>query len=61
MAKVVWFSKHAQGGGRLSFTKFETARIDQCIGFLQGLLTERGDSKVRIKATGGGSHKYYGI
>ncbi|KAJ3323933.1 hypothetical protein HDV06_000909 [Boothiomyces sp. JEL0866] len=56
LAKVVWFSKQSQGG-RLSFCKFETAKIDQCIGFLQGLLTERGDTPVRIKATGGGSHK----
>ncbi|KAJ3310341.1 Pantothenate kinase 4 [Boothiomyces sp. JEL0838] len=48
LAKVVWFSKQSQGG-RLSFSKFETAKIDQCIGFLQGLLTERGDTPVRIK------------
>jgi type II pantothenate kinase len=60
LAKVVWFSKQAQGG-RLNFAKFETAKIDQCIGFIQGLLSER-DTKpgdIQIKATGGGSHKFY--
>ncbi|KAJ3367719.1 Pantothenate kinase 4 [Kappamyces sp. JEL0680] len=62
LAKVVWFSKQEKGG-RLNFAKFETAKIDQCLGFIQGLLVERGegDSKVRIKATGGGSHKFYDL
>jgi pantothenate kinase len=62
LAKVVWFSKQTQGG-RLNFAKFETAKIDQCIGFIQGLLSERGETEqgIHIKATGGGSHKFYGI
>lgn len=58
MAKIVWFSKQSQGG-RLNFTKFETSKIDQLIGFIQGLLAERNLDKIHIKATGGGSHKYY--
>lgn len=54
MAKVVWFSKQSEGG-KLNFTKFETAKIDQCLGFIQGLLADRGDEKetgvLRIKGT----------
>lgn len=42
MAKVVWFSKQAKGG-KLNFAKFETAKIDQLIGFIQGLVADRGD------------------
>lgn len=61
MAKVVWFSKQAEGG-RLNFTKFETSKIDQCLGFIQGLMADRDpQSIIRIKATGGGSHKFYGF
>ncbi|KAI8892948.1 fumble-domain-containing protein [Globomyces pollinis-pini] len=61
LAKVVWFSIQPDGAGRLNFAKFETSKIDQCIGFLQGLLTERQDSRVRIRATGGGAHKFYDL
>jgi type II pantothenate kinase len=71
LAKIVWFSKQTQGG-RLNFAKFETSEMDQCLGFIQGLLAERGlakgsiltpqrDAVARIKATGGGSHKFYNL
>ena len=53
LAKVVWFSKQSEGG-KLNFTKFETAKIDQCLGFLQGLLAERDEKDMgvlRIKGT----------
>jgi pantothenate kinase len=49
LAKVVWFTKQ-QEGGRLNFRKFETAKIEQFVGFLEGLLTERdSQSSITIK------------
>jgi hypothetical protein len=61
---VVWFSKQSEGG-KLNFTKFETAKIDQCLGFIQGLLADRGDEKdvggLRIKGTDYNNVLHFGI
>ncbi|KAF0444850.1 pantothenate kinase [Gigaspora margarita] len=65
LAKVVYFSRKptCSTGGRLNFTKFETEKIDECIEFIENLVAARRDpelkDKIVIKATGGGSHKYY--
>ncbi|CAG8735627.1 20711_t:CDS:2, partial [Racocetra persica] len=68
LAKVVYFSRKPTSsiGGRLNFTKFETDKIDECIEFIKNLVAARRDPNVRefqdkiiIKATGGGSYKYY--
>jgi pantothenate kinase len=69
---VVYFSKrpNISRGGRLNFIKFETEKIDECIDFIGNLVAARhSDSsdlnpihpkeKIVIKATGGGSHKFY--
>ncbi len=56
MAKVVWFTKHGQGG-RLNFKKFETSKVVECVEFVRSLL----NSDSIIIATGGGSHKYFGL
>eukprot|EP01025_Chloroclados_australasicus_P053067 TRINITY_DN6208_c1_g2_i2.p1 TRINITY_DN6208_c1_g2~~TRINITY_DN6208_c1_g2_i2.p1 ORF type:complete len:616 (-),score=68.25 TRINITY_DN6208_c1_g2_i2:41-1852(-) len=53
-------------GGRLSFAKFETRKIDKAIEFLQDQnldRTKKGgkDAATRVKATGGGAHKYFDL
>ncbi len=58
--------------GKLHFVKFETARIDECIDFIEakGLHRVSGsggasgdvpEGKVRVVATGGGAYKYADI
>ena len=58
--------------GKLHFVKFETARIDECIDFIEakglhrvsGAAASGGDApdgKVRVVATGGGAYKYADI
>ncbi|ORY42350.1 fumble-domain-containing protein [Rhizoclosmatium globosum] len=64
LAKVVWFSKvkgNNEFGGRMNFEKFETHNIEQLIDFLKGVIQQIGipKHKLVIKATGGGSVKYY--
>ncbi|CAG8724505.1 14927_t:CDS:10, partial [Cetraspora pellucida] len=61
LAKVVYFSRKPTSsiGGRLNFIKFETDKIDECIEFIENLVAARSDPNVVIKATGGGSYKYY--
>lgn len=71
MAKIVYFTKDANGkGGRLNFTKFETERIDEYMQFIAGICGNTSDSnktnthaapknKLHIMATGGGSYKFY--
>ncbi|CAG8579723.1 744_t:CDS:2 [Diversispora eburnea] len=69
VSKVVYFSRepNLSLGGRLNFTKFETERIDECIDFIKTLLVARRpknqemQEKIVIKATGGGSYKFYDI
>ncbi|KAL4425789.1 hypothetical protein ABPG75_009805 [Micractinium tetrahymenae] len=49
-------------GGKLHFVKFETAKVDECIAFIEakGLhrSTDGSGGKMRVKATGGGAYKY---
>ncbi|CAG8442127.1 6555_t:CDS:10 [Acaulospora colombiana] len=67
LAKVVYFSRKPDSskGGRLNFTKFETERIDECIDFIENLVSSRHSQvpklreKIVVKATGGGAHKYF--
>ena len=62
----------AARAGKLHFVKFETARIDECIDFIEakglhrvsGAAASGGDApdgKVRVVATGGGAYKYADI
>lgn len=52
--------------GRMHFVKFETARIEDCLDFIQAkglhrtLLRDGSSREVRVKATGGGAHKFAG-
>ncbi|KAJ3107969.1 hypothetical protein HDU97_002549 [Phlyctochytrium planicorne] len=64
LAKVIWFSKSSETpGGRLNFVKFETQKIGDCVAFIKKVLEETSPhiplGKRVIKATGGGSHKFY--
>uniref|UniRef100_A0A060TA74 ARAD1B05214p n=1 Tax=Blastobotrys adeninivorans TaxID=409370 RepID=A0A060TA74_BLAAD len=65
LAKVVYFTKDKSGrGGRLNFTKFETAKIEECIDFIASILDARKDTngtQNHVMATGGGSYKYYDL
>ncbi|KAI7754072.1 hypothetical protein M8C21_009587 [Ambrosia artemisiifolia] len=46
-------------GGRLHFVKFETAKINECLEFIQSKQLHRGDiDNAVIKATGGGAYKF---
>lgn len=63
LIKLAYFSRDRleSGGGRLHFVKFETARIEDCLKFIEEKkLHRRKDSTkpIRVKATGGGSFKY---
>ncbi|WIA23193.1 hypothetical protein OEZ86_010083 [Tetradesmus obliquus] len=55
---------HHHKGGRMHFVKFETARIDDCLDFIQakGLhrctLRDGSSREVRVKATGGGAVRF---
>eukprot|EP00879_Flechtneria_rotunda_P021027 GHRR01022149.1.p1 GENE.GHRR01022149.1~~GHRR01022149.1.p1 ORF type:complete len:338 (+),score=95.52 GHRR01022149.1:256-1269(+) len=57
-------SGHHHKGGRMHFVKFETARIDDCLDFIQakGLhrctLRDGSSREVRVKATGGGAIRF---
>ena len=64
--KLVYYSRAPHElGGRLNFLKFETDKIDACIGFIRQLQTdferhkESGANGFRVMATGGGAFKYY--
>lgn len=68
MAKLVYFSREPGDdsiGGRLNFVKFETDRIDSCIGFMRKLQADHkqdngsGSEELCVMATGGGAFKYY--
>lgn len=68
LAKLVYFSREPGDdsiGGRLNFVKFETDRIDSCIGFMRKLQADhKHDNGSRseelcVMATGGGAFKYY--
>ena len=59
LAKLVSFIRDPNGaGGRLTFTKFETEHIDDCIGYIASLQS-KGNVKMTIMATGGGAFKFY--
>ncbi|KAF2760979.1 pantothenate kinase-like protein [Pseudovirgaria hyperparasitica] len=66
LAKLVYFSHepHEELGGRLSFLKFETDRIDDCIDYMRTLqeqhqaVTGKKDD-LCVMATGGGAFKFY--
>jgi type II pantothenate kinase len=69
LIKLVYFSKDQGGprpaaghpGGKLHFVKFETAKVDECIDFIEakGLHRRNGSgAPMRVKATGGGAFKY---
>ena len=69
LVKLVYFSMgsepHPTGrghpGGKLHFVKFETAKVDECIDFIEakGLHRRNGSgAPMRVKATGGGAFKY---
>ncbi|KAL4445797.1 hypothetical protein ABPG77_008996 [Micractinium sp. CCAP 211/92] len=49
-------------GGKLHFVKFETAKVDECIAFIEakGLhrSTDGSGGRMCVKATGGGAYKY---
>ena len=59
LAKVVYFTRRASTGGRLVFTKFETQKIEDLIAFLKKIVHDM--DKVKISATGGGSHKFHSL
>ncbi|KAL8643112.1 MAG: hypothetical protein Q9228_000292 [Teloschistes exilis] len=68
LAKLVYFSREPDSkdhGGRLSFLKFETDRIDQCLEFVKRLQDEfhiqngQKSGSMVIMATGGGAYKFY--
>ncbi|KAF1999666.1 pantothenate kinase [Amniculicola lignicola CBS 123094] len=69
LAKVVYFSRESNddgpSGGRLHFLKFETDKIDSCIGFMRELQNEHQvnngstPDELCVMATGGGAFKYY--
>lgn len=47
-------------GGQLTFTRFETGNIDECVAFLRTLVDQhRGPTRMSLVATGGGAFKYY--
>ncbi|KAI7844383.1 hypothetical protein COHA_002181 [Chlorella ohadii] len=54
--------RHPTRGGKLHFVKFETAKVHECIAFIEakGLHLSRDGSggKMRVKATGGGAYKF---
>ena len=43
----------------MNFIKFETENIDECIEFIESLVTASLKEEIVIKATGGGAHKFY--
>ncbi|KAG8534229.1 uncharacterized protein KY384_001073 [Bacidia gigantensis] len=68
LAKLVYFSREPNSkelGGRLSFVKFETDRINQCFEFIKQLKSKQTalngskPNELVIIATGGGAFKYY--
>ncbi|CAN6674742.1 pantothenate kinase Cab1p [Trichomonascus vanleenenianus] len=60
LAKIVYFTREKNGrGGRLNFTKFETEKINDCIDYMQHLLSRNGEQ--HVMATGGGSYKFYDL
>lgn len=68
LAKLVYFSHEPHShdlGGRLSFLKYETDQIHQCLEFIKGLQCEyrqqngSRSGNISIMATGGGAYKYY--
>lgn len=60
--------KHLPGGS-LNFERFETSNIEDCVNFIQSLITrsaqvnhvseEEMKKSVKIMATGGGAHRFY--
>lgn len=52
--------------GRMHFVKFETARIEDCLDFIEAkglhrcMLRDGSSREVRVKATGGGAIKFAG-
>ncbi|KAI5197840.1 hypothetical protein AUEXF2481DRAFT_37956 [Aureobasidium subglaciale EXF-2481] len=68
LAKVVYFSREPgakEPGGRLHFLRFETEKIDTCIGFMHELQKKQKranggkQEELCVMATGGGAFKYY--
>jgi hypothetical protein len=63
---VITACYHSAAAGRMHFVKFETARIQDCIDFIQakGLhrcwLRDGSSREVRVKATGGGAIRFAG-
>ncbi|EFN57701.1 hypothetical protein CHLNCDRAFT_34679 [Chlorella variabilis] len=49
-------------GGKLHFVKFETAKVEECIAFIEAKGLHRSNDgsgiKMRVKATGGGAYKF---
>lgn len=70
LIKLIYFSRGlvsmdsraaAPRGGKLHFVKFETAKVEECIDFIEakGLHRRNGSGMpMRVKATGGGAFKY---
>lgn len=70
LIKLIYFSRglvsmdsrsSAPRGGKLHFVKFETAKVEECIDFIEakGLHRRNGSGMpMRVKATGGGAFKY---
>ncbi|EPX71610.1 fumble family pantothenate kinase [Schizosaccharomyces octosporus yFS286] len=55
--------KETDHGGRLSFAKFETSKIDDCINLMRQLIQDHARESrrkpVTVMATGGGAYKFY--
>lgn len=56
LAKVVYFTKDPESGGRLNFIKFESENIEECLEFIKSLLSPKPNQI--LFATGGGASKY---
>jgi len=71
LAKVVYFTPEATGGGRIHFLRFETNQIDACIDFIRELQIQQRsrakilggfgaeDIRLYVIATGGGAFMYH--
>jgi len=61
LAKVTYFSKKRGGEGRrLHFHRFPTESINDFIAFVERIIDDADGKRIsKIKATGGGAHKYF--
>lgn len=57
LAKIVWFSEAAVGGGELHFESIETDKLTQVFDLVSHLAARPGQA--RVVATGGGAFKYF--